>query len=319
MRASKTAVDAGSFFQSNGNSPAHNPHARPHYPMKKSIFLFCAFLFASSLWGAPKQPVEIPRNDFAAKKGDWCKEKNWALGRVPKGECARIVNGATVTLAAVVPEVDSLIVGSRPQPSTLVVDKGADLKVRSIVVIWSNAENAQARFEMRGGQIQTATDNVDGAFLVGTGGTFSGASVATLSGGKIIGSVLVGSTLQNSHTGKVIMEGSAPCVVAGTFARSHFLVTPSGTVEFIFDEKGVGCFDYTQSSAGNRLMPGSTVIVDGGKYQGGARTVPLFMGSRVDDEGARVEIKGFSPAYKTEILKMNKKVPGLYLKISTAK
>lgn len=284
--------------------------------MKKLFFLACALLCVLPAWGAAKQLPEIPRNNFVAKKGDWNKARNWEFGRVPKDEYARIINASVLTLDAAVPEVESVIVGSRQYPSTLIVEKGADLKVRNAVTIWSNSEDGQARFHMKGGQIETATGKTEGAVYVGTGGTYAGTAIATLSGGKIIGSVIVGSTLQKIHTGKVVVEGSEPVIVAGPFAQAHFLVTPSGTVEFVFDENGVGCFDYAESPAGNRLMAGATIVVDGSKYKGGARVFPLFTAARMEDAGARVEVAGFAPGYETQILKVHRRVPGLYIKVS---
>ena len=287
--------------------------------MRKFIPFLCLLLAATCAFAAPKTIREAPKNVFIAKKGAWRDAKNWELKHAPKAERVNVANGGVATINSAVPEVEHISVYHKGTPSTLVVEDGGALKVRTFLAVWGNHEGDQAQMHVKGGQIQTATSGIEGALLVGTGGTFSGAAVATFSGGKHEGPIIVGSTLQQSHTGKLVVDGSAPELKAGKYERAYFLLAPSGTVEFLFDAKGVGTVDYTDSPSLSRFEAGSHIVIDGSRYRGGARTVALVAANRIEDNGATIEIRGFAPAYKTELLKKNGKLVGLFLKIAPAK
>ncbi len=288
--------------------------------MKTKLFALLGLLAATSFClAAPVGKIAEPaRVDFVEKKGNWKDGRNWSTKKTPQGFVRVHVNdGRTAFINSAVPQIYHVGVYGKKEAGagTLVIEEGANLKIDTFAMIWGNSENSQSAFEMKGGQLTVCASSDEGAFLVGTGGTFSGNSVATISGGKIIGPLLVGSTLRNTHVGRLVMNGSKGAIIAGKYERSYFLINPSATLEFIFDEKGVGAIDYTESPSLCRLEPGATVIIDGSKYKGGSKTIPLLTARRVDDNGARIEVKGFDSSYQTEVLKLHSKLPGVYLKI----
>jgi len=250
-----------------------------------------------------KGPQEVL---FVGKAGAWENAESWNNKQVPDATTfVSLRNAVSVSLSQKTGSIAALHIGST-KPTTLTVEKGGVLEVGDVRV-WRNVSDSQGILNIDGGEFKSVLISVGGCR------TLSSTGILNLNSGKLLGRVFVGSDLPNTGTGTLSINGS-DAQVGSHAGRMQLVVAASGTVVFNLDAKGAPTLDYARSNVS--LSEGSKVIVNGAKYTGGPKSIPLIISGDFKDKGAVLETEGFPKGTFAQILK---KPNGLVLSIEKEK
>ncbi len=257
---------------------------------------------------------------FKFPSGNWDNGRCWNGGKIPgANNYGHLLGDNNVSISSKIPAVGSIALGGENKTATLSILDGADVSVEATIFVPGiSRKNMGGHLDMTGGTVRTGTDpESPRGIYVGTGSTYSGQGIATISGGTYTGGFKIGSHLPDTQTGTLAVVGSAPRIASP--APNHRLVlNQSGTILFVLDAEGVATLDF--SKAGVSFQKGAQIIADGAGYKGGSKTFCLLRADQIQDNGAALSVRGFSKDYQADISYKKGKDGGLFLKVvSSAK
>lgn len=260
---------------------------------------------------------------YFSGQGQWDTKRCWREGKTPDTATLPRINvlgGATMTISQPIPYPASwMCLGFyNDKKTTIHFEKNAQLSLAAVMMPTPYVDKSNADFYMTGGTLSVGElkeKEFNAALSVGAGGTTSGTALFAISGGKLTGSLRVGTSRPNTNTGTFSLRGSQASVSGPTDPKGILMVWASGTLEFVLDEKGVSTMNYGKNIL--TLHEGANIVIDGTAYKGGAQQLWLVKAARVVKVAdVNLSTRGFAPGYKAEVSLDPK---GVVLKISKEK
>lgn len=250
--------------------------------MKKTVFVSLA-LFLTLMQGVFAALVVLDTNN-----SNWSNPAAWSGDILPgASDTAIIRNQDTVTINSDVDPVFNFYIGDTAvyqQTGTVNVVSG-----KLISLSGGTARSAVGRpvvgavglLNLSGGTLQMGA--VPGGTNVLNIGVNPHAStnctgIFTISGGTFDGRLLVGSAMTGDAGDKVRIVGSSAAIGTTSTLGNALEVRASGSLEFVFDAAGISTMNYGTSGNGGiaTFAAGSSILVDGAAYTGGAKTFTLI-------------------------------------------
>lgn len=263
------------------------------------LLLACAAI--APLAGAPAGYEKIERATFLPAAGKWGDAQNWSTKALPEGNVSPLIaSGKSATIDCPVNVTSTVYLGSKAGGmATLSIVDGAKASLGSLSV-HPGLKGVSGFVRMSGGALSVGADkDRRGLLMVGAGGTFSGTAVMEVSGGRIEGGITVGSRFPQTQVGTLSVVGSQPVITGKDKVRCYFLLNPSGTLQFVLDDKGVAPLNFGGKSA--IFIAGGKILVDGSQYKGGAQKLPLIIAGKFEGAPPPAEIAHFPAGLSAEV------------------
>jgi PEP-CTERM motif len=137
-----------------------------------------------------------------------------------------------------------------------------------------NSGTTSGTLLLSGGSLTIA--NGEGGLAIGSnnGATQNVTGSMTVSGGSYNGKFIVGGDGGGSGTGLLTIVGSQATLESSSTSGNGMDLRATGTIRFNLDNTGISTLDISES--GLRFSAGSTFVVDGTNYTGGAATFTLI-------------------------------------------
>ncbi len=222
----------------------------------------------------------------------WSNPAAWNGNVLPgAANTAYIRSNFTVTVNSAVPAVTGVIIGNVADTGTVNVVTGGTLTATGNIQLGRSSNNgAKGILNLSGGTLQIADT---GRLIIGLDGTGTHATgLLNLSSGTFDGRLLVGSDVVGNSGDIARINGSKATVGSASSAGNALEVRGSGTLEFVFDASGISTMTYAGTVAFSR---GSSIVVDGAAYTGGAGTFNLISaGTLLDAKNVAISLINFA-------------------------
>ena len=232
---------------------------------------------------------------FGKKDGAWEQSRNWIGKNIPGKGDSVVIYDVAVSLSSKVSSISTLRVGG-DSSAKLTLKKGAILGVSEKCFVGRNKADTQGMLVIDGGVLRT---NLNGKteiskLYVGESSTDSCQATAVLASGTFTGGLWIGSPLARTGVGMLRVLGSRMNISGDSPEDS--VTCNYGTIEFVFDKKGVSPLLYPKGNA--RFVNGAVIRIDGSAYLGRGGVFPLIRYRKLINNGVRVLCEGVSDRYK---------------------
>lgn len=233
---------------------------------------------------------------FNTANGDWAVASNWYNSTQPTvSDTAVAPSGTTLTISTSVITGGLLMGGSGQGSFTTIAGTGTVNLINGGTLqtyqggAQRNQTDTTSIFNMSGG-----TCNVTGYFEVGNSTISNNVGIATISGGtltqtntsnKTPGGFLIGTDTSTTGHGTLIIQGNSVAISGTTLVNYAY-----GTLKYKLGATGISAFNLSGNAT---FSNGSTLLIDGSDYTGGASTFTLLTSSSLTNSGAQIQYTGF--------------------------
>lgn len=215
---------------------------------------------------------------------NWTNTAIWFGGVVPVAtDPVNIRNGSVITVNSYDPCSYITLGEGLTSTGTVNVVSGGNLAVTSYIQLGrTSVSNARGWLNISGGTVSAS--NIDIGKTISTVKPSSG--YLTISGGTLSASLNVGSATANDTADIVTVIGSS-----ATISGVNLDLYQTATLNFIFDAAGISKMAYSGTFSN---YTGSTIIIDGSAYTGGANTFDLITAGTLTAQNSTVILTNFA-------------------------
>lgn len=220
--------------------------------------------------------------------GVWSNAAGWTTGGIIPGssDLATIRGGKTVTVDYIAPVNSAVFIGENFTTGTGTVNVIAGKLETSRLEIGRRSIGGAGWLNISGGTVLfTGAAGTE----VSIGGEVAGKHTEghlNISGGTLTGSLGIGSAIAGDSNDTMTVIGNA-----ATITGVNLNLYASGTLDFIFGAAGISTMAYSGTFSN---YTGSTIIIDGSAYTGGANTFDLITAGTLTAQNSTVILTNFA-------------------------